>query len=209
MTSMEKKDNLSLKDLIDIKEWQKIQDNLSNVTEINLRTFDPEGNLVTSPSKTPRLCGELLKNCSPCLPTFLGGKGVVNKNLIYSCDSGLYNFVAPIRLGNGKIMGYIILGPVILVMRKSQEEYNKIAEKMHLSAEAFWGAIAEIRVVSYHGMQSLVELIKDIGEYTLSLAYTNIAYDSPKLNRIFDVLLDVAFEEMDSPVVIKENGGAW
>jgi len=191
---MKKKDSFSLKNLIDIKEWQKIQDNFSNVTEINLRTFDPDGNPVTSPSKTPRLCSEILRNCWPCLPTFLGGNGVVDKNLIYFCETGVANFIAPLRLGDGRIMGYIILGPVILVMRKSRKEYDRIAEKMHLSTEAFWDAIVEIKVVSYHGMQSLVELIEDIGEYTLNLAYKNIAYETPKLNHIFDVLLDVAFE---------------
>lgn len=198
---MEKRDSLSLKDLIDIKEWQKIQDNFSNVTEVNLRTVGPEGNLITSPSKTIRLCDELLKTsplknkiCGICLPTFLGGRGVVDKNLIYSCEPGLYNFVAPLRMDNGRILGYIVLGPVILVMRKSQEEYERIADRLSLGAEAFRDAIAEIKVMSYHGMLSLIELIKDIGEYTINLTYKNITHDSSKVNRILDVLLDVAFE---------------
>lgn len=206
---MEKRDSLSLKDLIDIREWQKIQDNFSNVTEVNLRTVGPEGSLITSPSKTIRLCDELLKTsplknkiCGTCLPTFLGGRGVVDKNLIYSCEPGLYNFVAPLRMNSGRILGYIVLGPVILVMRKSQEEYERIAEKLSLRPEAFWDAIVEIKAMSYHGMLSLIELIEDIGEYTINLAYKNIIkekelvleYDSPKVNRILDILLDVAFE---------------
>lgn len=198
---MEKRDSLSLKDLIDIGKWQKIQDNFSNVTEVNLRTVGPEGNLITSPSKTIRLCGELLKTsplknkiCGTCLPTFLGGRGVVDKNLIYSCEAGLYNFVAPLRMDTGRILGYIVLGPVILVMRKTKEEYEKIADRLGLGAEAFQDAIAEIKVMSYHGMLSLTELVEDIGEYTINLTYKNITHDALKVTRILDALLDVAFE---------------
>lgn len=198
---MEKRDSISLKDLIDIRKWQKIQDNFSNVTEVNLRTTGPEGNLITSPSKTIRLCSELLKTsplrnkiCGTCLPTFLGGRGVVDKNLIYSCEAGLYNFVAPLRMDTGRILGYIVLGPVILVMRKTKEEYEKIADRLGLGAEAFQDAIAEIKVMSYHGMLSLTELVEDIGEYTINLNYKNITHDSSKVNRILEALLDVAFE---------------
>ncbi|MFC1709996.1 PocR ligand-binding domain-containing protein [Candidatus Omnitrophota bacterium] len=73
--------------LIDVQKWQKIQDNFSLVTDVSLRLIDPSGNLITKPSREPRLCSDLLldspfnKNiCNTCLPTFLGGTGRLDKN---------------------------------------------------------------------------------------------------------------------------------
>lgn len=201
--------DLSLKELIDIKEWRKIQDNFSTITEVYLRTVDPEGNPIILSSKgRTRLCNELLKEpylknkiCGNCLPTFLGGRAVVDRNLSFACRVGLNNFIAPLRIENN-VLGYIIVGPVILVMRKNKEEYRKVAEELNLDLDDFWSALLEIKVISFQGAQSLVELIKGVGEYTIKLAYQNVirkeevmmVFDSTKINRLLNVLLEVAFQ---------------
>jgi ligand-binding sensor protein/putative methionine-R-sulfoxide reductase with GAF domain len=201
---------LSFKDLIDIREWQKMQDKFSAVTEVSLRTVDTEGEHLSTPSRENRLCAELLKDaqhknalCGLCLPTFLGGQGVVDRNLSFCCHAGLYNFVAPLRLDKNKILGYIVLGPVILVMRKSKEEYRKAAEELGLDLENFWSAILELKVISFQGVQSLIALIKDVAENAVELAYRakmeakeilTIDAVKSKLRGLLDILLDVAFE---------------
>jgi len=199
---------LVFKDLIEVKTWQKIQDNFSVVTEVGIRTLDAEGALVTLPSREPRLCSDLLKDpsvkervCGSCLPTFLGGEAIVDKNLSFVCQAGMHNFSVPLKVDE-RVFGYIILGPVILVMRKSKEEYRKAADELGLNLEDFWSAILEIRVTSFHGIQALVELLKDVGEYNLKSAYKNkmrekevvMAPDSAKFARLLNALLDVAFE---------------
>jgi ligand-binding sensor protein len=200
---------LSLRDLINLEEWQKIQNNFSGLMDIGIRVVDPDGELLTSPSGELRLCTQLLRDsgkkevlCGSCLPAFLGGKGFVDKNLNFICHAGLNNFIVPIKLRDARLLGYIILGPVILVMRREKEEYRKIAEELNLDLEDFWSAILEIKVTSLHGMQSMVELVDDICEYIVNLAYRKIikerkemmAADLSKLRKILDVLLDVAFE---------------
>lgn len=207
-----KHQRLSLKNLVNISEWQKIQDNFSAVTSAGIQTVDLEGNQLTSPSREPRLCSELLKNyplkekfCGPCLPTFLGGLGVVDKNLRMICNAGLCNFITPLRIDEDKVLGYIILGPLILVMRKTKEEYRAVAEELDVDLEEFWDALLEIKVISMEGAHSVVDLIKDVAEYTLKLSYQNItlqrrrkemimAADSPKLSKLLEALLDVAFQ---------------
>ena len=134
------------------------------------------------------------------MPTFLGGNEAVDKNLSFICQAGLHNFVAPLRV-EGEVRGYLIVGPVVLVMRKPKEAYSKTAQEFCLDLEDFWSAILEIKVVSFHGMQSLIELIKGVGEYTLKLAYQNVMRKKEvimatrgKLTKLLDALLDVAFE---------------
>lgn len=199
---------LAFADLIDLKAWQKIQDNFSVITGIGMRTLDNKGATVTSPSGEPRLCSRVLKYykeknvvCGDCLPTFLGGEAIVDKNLNYTCQAGLCNFFVPVRLRESRVLGYVILGPVVLVARKTKEEYRDIAEKLYLNLEDFWNAFLEIKTMSLHGMQSLVQLVEDLCEYAIALAYKNILQEkeaigqySARLNKILNVLLDVAFD---------------
>lgn len=209
-----KEAQVSLKDLLNIKGWQRIQDNFSAITEVCLRTVDPNGEPVTSISGEPRLYGELLKESAQkdklyraFLPTFLGGKATVDKNLSFACIAGLRNFLAPLRT-NGNVLGYIMVGPVILIKRKLKEEYSAIAEQLSLDLEDLWDAILEIKVISFHGAQSLVELVKDVCEYNIKLAYQNVmakkeavmSWDSPKLSRLLHALLDVAFQVTQADV---------
>lgn len=204
-----KVNRLAFEDLVNAKEWQKIQDNFSSITDVCIRTVDCKGRPITRPSKETRLCKNILKNsplrdkiCGTCLPTFLGGEGIVDKNLSYTCQPGLTNFITPLKLKENIVTGYIIMGPVILVARKSKDYYISVAEKLHLNPEAFWNAISEIRIISFSGEQSLIEFIKDVAEYTLKLAYDNLMQkkvaemtpEALKSKKLLDVLLDVAFE---------------
>lgn len=190
-----------IKDIINIREWQKIQDNFSGVTEVGLRLLNPDGTPITTHSQQPHLCRELLPNspakemlCGTCLPTFLHGKAVVDKNLSYVCEAGLHNFITPLTAIDGSILAYLVVGPVILVMRKSKEEYRQMAQTLGIEFEAFWGALSEIKTISFHCAKSLVELVKDVAEYTIRLAYQNIIFSPVQLTKILDALLDVAFE---------------
>ena len=199
---------LILKDFLDLKEWQKIQDNFSNVTEISLRMVDPKGNLITAASRESRICRDARnaqrkdKFCGRCLPTFLGGKGVVDRNLSYVCHKGICNFVIPVTEEGFDNLGYIIMGPVILVMRKAKEEYAKVAEDLGMELDDFWSALLEIKVVSFKGAQALIELIRDVARYTVKLASKNILIsqeelmesESVSLSKVLNALLDVAFQ---------------
>ncbi len=189
-----------LKDLIGVREWQKIQDNFSTLTGVSLRTLNLEGNLLTKQSNKPQVCLLEKELCGSCLPTFLGGRGVVNKNFAFACKTSLHNFITPLKLGD-RALGYIIIGPVALVLRKSKDEYLKIAQELDLDdPQAFYDAILETKTLSFHGAQSLLELIKDIAEYTLKLAHQNLFKEKgiiaalPGLMALLNAMLDVAFE---------------
>ena len=207
---------LDLRDLIGSREWQKIQDNFSTITKVSLRTLDPEGTLFTKQSNKPRLCPLKREICGDCLPTFLGGRGVVNKNFDFPCKTGLHNFITPLKLRE-RVLGYVVIGPVVLVMRKSKDEYLQIAQDLSLDdPQSFYEALIEIKTLSFHGAQSLLELIKDIAEYTLKLAYQNLYKEKltvtalPGLMALLNALLDVAFEisqaDVGSIMLLDEKG---
>ena len=111
-------------DVIKLDEWQKIQDTFSSMTSIGIRTLDADGKVLARSGSHP-----FFKNA--CVPTFLGGDSVVDKNLSFVCPSGFHNFVSPLRYcDSGKVLAYIILGPVVLVMRRPKEDYKKLKEDL-------------------------------------------------------------------------------
>lgn len=198
--------NYNFLDLVDINKWQRFQDSLSTINNIGLRTLDTHGRDYTIPSGIPRLCCGLLddpfnknKFCQECLPTFLGGAKVVDKNLSYECFSGLRSFIAPLGL-NGLVLSYVILGPVSLVALKPKQEYRKQAEEFNIELDEYWNLFSEINVVSFHLAKTLIELTKDMGDYILRLSYEckvrerkKMVTEAIKLNKFLDSLLDAAF----------------
>jgi ligand-binding sensor protein len=201
------KDNYkSLKDLINIKEWQKMQDNIAKIADVGLRTLDYDGTGITLPSQEARICRihkqSHLQNelCGNCLPTFLGGKGVVDRNLGYTCHMGFHSFITPLKLEEAKIVGYVVLGPVVLIARKPKEEYRQDAETLGMDLEELWNAVLEVRVLSFQRAQAIIELIRSFGEYLIRLAAKRIsaeqelAESSPQINELLKVFLDVALQ---------------
>lgn len=204
--------NLKLTDLLDLKHWQNVQDNLSMVTNVTLRTVDADCKPITATSSELMLCHQILRDsaqkdkiCGSCMPTFLGGKWDVDKNLSYICEFGLYNFAAPLQTGEKekKTWGYVLAGPVVLVKRRDKEDYLRLAEELNVDLEEVWSAILEIKVMSFHGVKSILNLIEDVAEYTMETMHRSImskreevamAIEPLKLNKILEALLEVAFE---------------
>lgn len=200
----------SLENLIHLEHWQKLQDIFSSITGLSLRTLDCNGNLLARPSGEPKLCLELLKNpqslnesCDKCLPTFLGGKEIIDLNLSFSCHVGLHNFLVPLKL-DSKVLGYVVMGPLILVARKPREEYINTAERLSMELNHFWNLLLEIRVISFQRAQSIIEMIRVFSEYILKTAYTRITFEeqlseikdaqSSQVNSMLKVFLEVALQ---------------
>jgi len=196
---------ISLRSLASNKDWQEMQNSFSEVSGIGIRVLEEDGRIFTTPSNIPRLCAEFLKNHphaknnESCLPTFLGGKGSIDKNLSYSCHhQSLRNFIVPLRLSDGsKVIGYIILGPVILIGRDKKEDYAQLAEALDIRLDDLWSMILEIKVVSLRGIKSIIRFIEDITKFAIKSSHSTILKEDiqlTKLNKVFNILLDVAFE---------------
>jgi len=199
---------IDFKNLVGIEAWQEIQSNFSSVTQMPMRTVDLNGQPLTKPSNAPHLCTDfisgfphLLKACSKCMPTFLGGDEKVDKHLSYSCMLGLRNFIAVLRLDQLTPLAYCIIGPVVLIDYKPKSEYEKIAQELGLNTNELYSAITDLKLSSFNSMLSVVELIQDVGNYLIKAAHKKIASQAEatnikleKLTRLMQVFLDVAFQ---------------
>ena len=172
--------DLRLTDLVNLEEWQKIQDSFSEVLEVTLRTIALDGGLLTKISRPNRLSAEILpklpnanKFCGDC--TLKEGRTRSNinikKDVKFKCPLGLNVFIVPIGAIGNQTVAYIIVGPLILKARKSISEYAKDAEKLEVKLEELMDVLIEINVFSYNKVYSIINLIKDIFSYMSQTGY--------------------------------------
>lgn len=200
---------IDFKTLVDINSWQEIQSNFSTVTQIPMRTVDLIGQPLTKFSGAPHLCSEylngsplLIKECTNCLPSFLGGQEIADQNLSYSCLFGLRNFIATLSIDQQNPLAYVIIGPVVLISYKPKSDYAQVAQELNLNLNELYNAITDIKLSSFNSMLSIVELVEDVGNYLIKTGYktftaqmeTAQAINQERLNRLFKVFLDVAFQ---------------
>lgn len=186
---------VSLLDLISLKELQEMQDSFSEVASVCIRTVDARGNFLTAPSNPPNLCVEPLKDnevkeklCGQCLPTFLGGDGIVDDDLSFECLPGLRVYLIPLKLAvtqtTSVIVGYMNVGPVIFLKRRTKEEYAHIAEKAGMELYDLWNFVLELRVFSYKTIHSFLDMIENLMGHILNLAYSKMAMQKKILSGI-------------------------
>jgi putative methionine-R-sulfoxide reductase with GAF domain len=84
----------------------------------------------------------------------------------YECGNHLsvYCFAIPIFYDRSDPIGHIIIGPVVLNKRLSNDEYRKIADDHGIPAQQFIDTVSEIKVVSNLMINSILDLIKEITE---------------------------------------------
>ncbi|MDD5574755.1 MAG: PocR ligand-binding domain-containing protein [Candidatus Omnitrophica bacterium] len=183
MSRFDSFDDFSLQDLISPPQLQEMQDSFSEVANVAIRTLGPSGEMATQTSSPPSLCSEIfgaaaLKDdlCSNCRPAFLGGRGIVDEELSFECLPGLKNYLVPLKLSisenTSKVLGYMIIGPVIFMKRRGKEEYRSLAVQLGVDLEQLWSFVLELRVFSYKGIHSFLEMVGNLMNHILNLAYS-------------------------------------
>ena len=195
----------NFKDIIDIERWKNIQGHFSEVLKVGLRTVDKKGSLIIKPSMPLKLCDERMKsagadsicNCRPkALERFEAEwkEGRV-------CPGGMHNFFVPLQIKQ-KTLAYLAVGPVILGIRREESTYRLNAEKIGINTEEFLEAVRGIKVFSFYGIKSVIELLYDIGAYICELSYQDVALkgivpDAPDmLSRVHDFYFDKLLEAL-------------
>lgn len=168
---------LSLPELVNLEEMQKIQDSLSETLGVTIEILSTDGKQFTNVSSPNRLCNEILpKNpslasrlCSACVRKQDLNRIEEETNL--KCPFGLDVFVIPIRAVANIIVAYVIVGPLILKNRKEKSEYEKDAQKAGLNLDELMDALIEINVFSYNKVYSINKFIKEGFSYIVRAGY--------------------------------------
>ncbi|MFH0940426.1 MAG: PocR ligand-binding domain-containing protein [Candidatus Omnitrophota bacterium] len=167
---------ITLADLIPLNELQEMQDSFSEVANVSIRTIDANGRSLTVMSNMLSICPNGF--CKQCLPAFLGGEGIIDEELSFECMSGLKHYLIPLKVSlsaaSSLILGYMIVGPVVFMKRNDKEEYRDTARKMRVEFDQLWSWILEFRVFSHRGINSLKDMIENMTNRILNLAYAKM-----------------------------------
>ncbi len=195
---------LGLKDLVNLEEWQKIQDSFSEALGITLRTLDLNGNSLSNTSNPTLLYDKISQNrskysefCSSC-PLRRARKseiGIKEETRI-KCPFGLSVFVLPIKAFGNRIVAYIVVGPAILQSRKSRPEYARDAKKAGIDLEELLDALIDINVFSHNRIRNINMLLTDIFSYMAQTGYhkRRLGEIAPQVIKV-DPLFSAYYEE--------------
>jgi len=172
-------DEPNILEILDLVEWQKIQDAFANALEVTLQTVFLKGKLLTVPSRSGRLHKELIEQaanveefCKDCfLATDANDPSHIKEVTEFKCPLGLSIFAVPIKAVRDKIVAHVIVGPVILKNRKSPEEYEQDAKKLGVPMDDLTDALIEINVFTYNRVHFITELITRIFSYIAQTGY--------------------------------------
>ena len=117
-----------------------------------------------------------------------------------------------------------MVGPVFLGQRRKEQGYKEKAEELGISLDKLIDGLTEIKVFTFTGIQSLIELIRDIVSNVAQLGYSRFKLERliplPKIgkivhkfhmDKILSALLDISFNttkaEFGSIMLVDEQTG--
>ena len=157
-------------ELIIKEKWSDFLKRFIDVLKINMFIVDYEGQAIIPPGQNGdrgRYGGEFLEK------TFKFDLSGQKSNLIEgfktsgsyleSVDSlNLHTFAIPVKADKGRIIAYMIAGPVILNKRDSTEFYIDRSQRLGLDYADFLGVIQEVRVVSFVSIKAILDLLSEV-----------------------------------------------
>jgi ligand-binding sensor protein len=171
--------DLGLKNLVNLEEWQKIQDSFSETLEVTLRTVSPDGKSLSRVSRSNRLCSKISPN-SPLYADFCGScilrKDIkelsgIKEEANFKCSFGLDLFVVPIAAVGSRIVAHMIVGPLILKSRKANSEYAEYTDRLGIKLEELLDALLEMNVFSFNKSYSINKLLRNNFSYIAQAGY--------------------------------------
>ncbi|MEE8360399.1 MAG: PocR ligand-binding domain-containing protein [Candidatus Omnitrophota bacterium] len=162
---------LGLQGLVNINDWQKIQDLFSDALSITLRTIDLKGKLLTRISNPTMLLYQEIDPATPGYSQFCKVCPIrdgeerefhIQEETNYKCPFGLDVYVIPIKAFAKKVVAHLIVGPVILERRKINSEYMEDAKKAGIVYEKLLDMLLTITVFSHTKIRTIRTLLNEI-----------------------------------------------
>ena len=187
---MQEKDQQLLLDIFSKDHWLIPLERFIQVLRINIFVLDNSGRPIIHPCGTSR--GEEF-GCR-ILTNFLGledldrGEAFLRQFSAYGdylefrSPLDLHVFSIPLRV-YGRIVAYLIVGPVIMNKRLSDEEYLERAGNFSLPREGLLDEISSVRVVSYVAMNAILDLLAAITKDFIDIGLENRRLKKARVQR--------------------------
>ncbi len=158
---------MELKDFVDFKLLQEIQNQFSDATGLAAIAVDSKGNYITEGSNFTDFCmrytrnsKEGLRRCEKCDNECTG---------TYHCHAGLMDFSCDIIV-NGEKLGKMIGGQV-LPEEPDEEKIAVIARELGINERDYVSAVRRVPVRSEKAIHAAAKLLEFVVNYVVNLEY--------------------------------------
>jgi transcriptional regulator of acetoin/glycerol metabolism/ligand-binding sensor protein len=208
-----------LNKILDIKFWQSLQDNFSELSGMATLTVDNE-KPVTPGSHFTDFCtmytrqSELgLERCNDCDLKAGRKSWKSGKPLVYKCHAGLVDMAAPIMV-NGRQVGSV-LGGQVLTSPPDEWLFRRYAKELEIDPEQYFDAVKRVPIVSKEKIKAASRLLFQIATKMgdVHLQQENIKKISSLLERenhyfrqAHGSAMILSFDNSDEGSDFKQNG---
>jgi ligand-binding sensor protein/AraC-like DNA-binding protein len=172
---------LQLDYLINVDNFQKIQDAMAEATEMAMLTVDYKGNPVTSHSRCSAFCSAIRANpeysklCNKC--DSRGGLEAtrLQQPYIYICHMGVIDLAVPIIV-DGHYIGAVMAGQV-LIEENEMEILETIVSDKHTNEKAkyeFQEQYKALAKMSLHRVKGIANMVFQVSNYIVEEALLKI-----------------------------------
>lgn len=158
---------MQIKDFMDLKALQKLQDQFSDATGLAAIAVDAEGKYITQGSNFTDFCIKYTRGCEEgmrrCVKCDTECKGT------YYCHAGLMDFSVDIIV-NGERLGAMIGGQV-LPQEPDEEKFRAIAQELGIAPDKYIAALRKVPVRTEKSIRAAAALLGDIVNKVVNLEY--------------------------------------
>ena len=178
-----------LLDLVDRARWQRLQDHFSGVLGITIRTISPSHELLASPSWPSSLPAEhvvrLLK-VGEELEQLLPPPELPSDIASLTTPVGVTYAAVPIRAAADRLLAYFVVGPMVVGPREEEWKFRQRMGAMGLDAQALWSTLLSLKLYTFAGLRSVLNLMEEVGSSLAQFAYQahQLAALLPKTERV-------------------------
>jgi len=173
MGGREKEECLTLLESIEPDRWQRLQEHLTGVLGVPLRTVSPSHDLLVAPSwptgLSPEIVIDLLK-VGEELDALLPHDHLPLDTSSLTTLLGVTYAVVPIHRNIEEIAAYFVVGPMIVGPRENEMQFRERVSAQHLDPQALWPVLVSLKLFTFVGIRSVLNLVEDVGTSLMQLA---------------------------------------
>ena len=160
---------MNIRDFLDVRKLQELQDNFSDATGLAAVLLDSKGEKVTKESNFTDFCmkytqgsEEGLHRCIKCQSENSG---------VYYCHAGLMAFSIDIMLGSEKV-GKVIGGQV-LPRKADEEQFRRTASEIGVDQDSYINALKKVPISTEKNIRAAAELFGQMVNMFVNLEYSH------------------------------------
>ena len=167
-------ESLELLNLVEPSRWQRLQDHFASVLGIPIRTVSPFHELLVNPSWPAGLepesaigllkIGAELEQLAP-----LAKPPQYTSSL--TTPLGVTYAAVPIRATAEQIIGYFVIGPMVVGPREDELQFRRRVGELGLDERKLWPLVISLKLYTFAGIRSALNLIEEVGTSIMELAY--------------------------------------